>query len=436
MAVRRAARHRGRQGQRPPVARYLVGTLGAAFVGGGFAYRYRHGSQLQRDYARLPMRGRVIIVTGASSGIGKETARQLVSEGCNVVLACRSKQRAAATAFEMREKTIVDGRPSLGVAAQLMGGMAVDPMVLDLSDLDSVQQFVTEFRLKYDRLDGLVNNAATLSPTLQRTPGSGHELTWATNHAGPVLLTSLLLPLLHASSAEPGKRTARIVTVTSRLERRGQCDPDFLVAQQGLTRPLDAKNGYDPMGTYCDTKLCNMLHAKSLASFLDPARVTVSTVTPGMVNSDLFRHYPAWYRLVTWPVRALYLRTPEEAAEGVVWVRNSTCSYLTMRLPPTICTSSMPAVLWAILILAGILLELHVARCAWLGLYLCPGPLVVLRFQAMTAKAIEGMSGQYFADGKEMEPSAAAQDGELAERLCMATSQLLQGGSPAKSLRH
>lgn len=54
----------------------------------------------------------------------------------------------------------------------------------------------------------------------------------------------------------------------------------------------------------------------------------------------------------------------------------------------------------------------------------------------MTAKAIEGMSGQYFADGKEMEPSAAAQDGELAERLCMATSQLLQGGSPAKSLRH
>lgn len=68
--------------------------------------------------------------------------------------------------------------------------------------------------------------------------------------------------------------------------------------------------------------------------------------------------------------------------------------------------------------------------------YLCPGPLVVLRFQAMTAKAIEGMSGQYFADGKEMEPSAAAQDGELAERLCMATSQLLQGGSPAKSLRH
>jgi NAD(P)-dependent dehydrogenase (short-subunit alcohol dehydrogenase family) len=321
VAARRVARHRSRQADRPPVGRYLLGTLGAAFVGGGFAYRYRHGSQLQRDYARLPMRGRVVIVTGASSGIGKETARQLVNEGCNVVLACRSRQKAAAVAFEMREKTIVNGRPSLGVGEQLLGGMGVDPMVLDLSDLDSVQQFVKEFRTRYDRLDGLVNNAATLSPTLQRTPGAGHEVTWATNHAGPVLLTSLLLPLLHAA-AVPGKRTARIVTVTSRLEHRGQCDPEFIVAQQGLTRPLDPKKGYDPMGTYCDTKLCNMLHANSLASFLDPASVTVSTVTPGMVNSGLFRGYPPWYRAVTWPVRALYLRTPEEAAEGVVWVSN------------------------------------------------------------------------------------------------------------------
>ena len=322
VAARRAARQRAGQGNRPPIARYLLGTLGTAFVGGGLAYRYRHGSQLQGDYARLPMRGRVIIVTGASSGIGKETARQLVNEGCNVVLACRSKQKAAAVASEMREKTIVNGRPSLGVASQLMGGMGVDPMVLDLSDLDSIQRFVADFRKKYDRLDGLVNNAATLSPALLRTPGAGHELTWATNHAGPVLLTSLLLPLLH-TSAEPGKRTARIVTVASRLERRGQCDPDFLVAQQGLTRPLDPEKGYDPMGTYCDTKLCNMLHANSLASFLDPASVTVSTVTPGMVNTGLFRGYPMWYRAVTWPVRALYLRTPAEAAEGVVWVSGS-----------------------------------------------------------------------------------------------------------------
>lgn len=321
LAARRAAMQRGRQGNRPPIARYLLGTLGAAFVGGGAAYRHRHGSQLQGDYARLPMRGRVIIVTGANSGIGKETARQLVHQGCTVVLACRSPQKAAAVAFEMREKTIVNGRPSLGVGEQLMGGMGVDAMTLDLSDLDSVQRFVKEFRSKYDRLDGLVNNAATLSPTLQRTPGAGLELTWATNHAGPALLTSLLLPLLHASAGQ-GKRTARIVTVSSRLERRGKCDPDFLVAQHGLTRPLDPKKGYDPMGTYCDTKLCNMLHATSLATFLDPASVTISTVTPGMVNTGLFRGYPIWYRAITWPVRALYLRTPSEAAEGVVWVSN------------------------------------------------------------------------------------------------------------------
>jgi NAD(P)-dependent dehydrogenase (short-subunit alcohol dehydrogenase family) len=319
VAARRAARQRGRNDPRPPIGRYLLGTFGAAFIGGGVAYRYRHGSQLQGDYARLPMRGRVVIVTGASSGIGKETARQLVKAGCNVIVACRSQQKAAGVAYEMREKTIVNGRPALGVGGQLMGGMGVVPMELDLSDPASVHRFVKEFREKYDRLDGLVNNAATLSPTLQRTPGAGHELTWATNHAGPVLLTALLLPLMQAS-AEPGKRTTRIVTVASRLERRGQCDPDFLAAQQGMTRPLDPKSGYDPMGTYCDTKLCNMLHATSLAGFLDPEHVTVATVTPGMVNTGLFRSYPVWYRAVTWPVRALYLRPPSEAAEGVVWV--------------------------------------------------------------------------------------------------------------------
>ena len=72
--------------------------------------------------------------------IGKETARQLVNAGCKVVLACRSKQRAAATAYEMRETTIINGRPMLGVAEQLTGGMGVDPMVLDLSSPASIQQ--------------------------------------------------------------------------------------------------------------------------------------------------------------------------------------------------------------------------------------------------------------------------------------------------------
>jgi NAD(P)-dependent dehydrogenase (short-subunit alcohol dehydrogenase family) len=109
-----------------------------------------------------------------------------------------------------------------------------------------------------------------------------------------------------------------------------------------------------------------MLHARSLAGFLDPKRVTVATVTPGMVNTSLFRGYPAWYRALTWPVRALYLRPAAEAAEGVVW--------------------------------------------------------------AMTATDIEGESGKYYADGRAVEPSVAAQDDELAEALCMATSQLLSGG--------
>ena len=301
-------------------------------------------------------------MTGANSGIGKETARQLVGLDATVILACRSQSKAAATCFELRESHIVNGRPGLGVAEQLMGGKGVEPMVVDLADSDSIQRFVAEFKRNHDRLDALVNNAATIAGSLQHNQ-DGVELTFATNHAGPVLLTSALLPLLQRSGTK--ERPSRIVNVASRLERQGRCDPDFLAGQR-QTRPLDPKRGYDPLGHYCDSKLCNMLYTRSLSSFLDE-RVTVAAVTPGMVNSGLFRSFPTWYRLLTWPVRALYLRTPAEAAEGVVW--------------------------------------------------------------ALTAETIVGESGNYYADGVAVEPSAAAQDDELAERLCMATTQLLQGGN-------
>ena len=216
----------------------------------------------------------VVQVTGANSGIGKETARQLVGLDATVILACRSQSKAAATCFELRESHIVNGRPGLGVAEQLMGGKGVEPMVVDLADNDSIQRFVAEFKRNHDRLDALVNNAATIAGSLQHNQ-DGVELTFATNHAGPVLLTSALLPLLQRSGTK--ERPSRIVNVASRLERQGKCDPDFLAGQR-QTRPLDPKRGYEPLGHYCDSKLCNMLYTRSLSSFLDE-RVTVAAGT-------------------------------------------------------------------------------------------------------------------------------------------------------------
>ena len=92
-------------------------------------------------YASLPMEGRVVIVTGGSSGIGRETARRLARQGCNVILACRSEGRAGRAAAEIRESShrTIRGGSGLGIESTLLGRGGVEPMVLDLADQDSIR---------------------------------------------------------------------------------------------------------------------------------------------------------------------------------------------------------------------------------------------------------------------------------------------------------
>lgn len=202
------------------------------------------------------MTGKIVIVTGANSGIGKATARQLADLGATVVLVCRCRERAEAALCELN---CVEGR-------------CFDLLSLDLADLDSVRAFAAAFAAKYDHLDALINNAGILGRRRAETK-QGFEMSFGVNYLGAFLLTMLLLPLLEKS--EQG----RVVMMTSVAHAWGDVRFDDL----NMTR------GYNRFAAYGHSKLCNLLFTRALAKKLRSrgSRVTINAVHPGIVATDI-----------------------------------------------------------------------------------------------------------------------------------------------------
>ena len=202
------------------------------------------------------LKGKIVIVTGANSGIGKATARQLADLGATVVLACRCKARAETALCELN---CVDGR-------------CFDLMMLDLADLDSVRAFAAAFTEKYGRLDALINNAGILGRHRAETK-QGFEQSFGVNYLGAFLLTMLLLPLLEKS--EQG----RIVMMSSVAHGWGDVRFD----------DLNYTRGYNRFAAYGHSKLCNLLFTRALAEKLRArgSRVTINAVHPGIVATDI-----------------------------------------------------------------------------------------------------------------------------------------------------
>lgn len=207
------------------------------------------------------MDGRVAIVTGGNTGIGKETVRGLAREGATVVLACRDAAKGEAARAELE--------PSVGP-----GKIRVMP--LDLADLSSVRTFAAAFGAAFGRLDVLVNNAGVW-PTRRQTTRDGFELTLGTNHLGHFVLTQELLPLLKKSAP------SRIVNLSSDLHYRGKMDWDDLQFE---------RRSYSAVGAYNQSKLANVLFTNALARRLEGSGVVVNAVHPGVVTTELARGYP------------------------------------------------------------------------------------------------------------------------------------------------
>jgi NAD(P)-dependent dehydrogenase (short-subunit alcohol dehydrogenase family) len=237
------------------------------------------------------MSGKTCLVTGATSGIGKETALQLAMLGAAVTIVARDAARGDAAAASIRQR---------------VPGAQVEIMTADLSSLAQVRRLAESVQARYPRLDVLVNNAGVISMHRQLT-AEGLEITFATNHLGPFLLTNLLRGLLERSAP------ARVVTVASAAHR------------QVRTIPWDdlARGGQTPQGqAYAVSKLLNVLFTTELARRLANTGVTANCLHPGFVRTALGRDvtgFPgAAVRL------ALHLRPgPETGAKTSIYVASS-----------------------------------------------------------------------------------------------------------------
>ncbi len=205
------------------------------------------------------LKEKMVIITGASNGIGLEAAKVLSNRGAHVILAVRNQQKgeeAVVTILEQNKEAKVE---ALG---------------LDLSDLASVRAFVNEFTKRYNQLDILINNAGVMVPPYEKTK-DGFELQFGTNHLGHFALTGLLFPLL--------KKTpfSRVVTLSS-------------IAHRGATiyfDNLDGSKGYQAMNFYRQSKLANLLFAKELDERLKLHGIPMLSIAchPGITSTNLFK---------------------------------------------------------------------------------------------------------------------------------------------------
>ena len=241
-----------------------------------------------------PMAGRVCVVTGASSGIGKATSVALTRLGATVVLVCRDRTRGEAAMAEV------------AAAAAATTGNPGQPS-LELADLSSMEQVraVAARLAQLPRLDVLINNAGLVVARRQLT-ADGFELTLAVNHLATFLLTNLLRPNLAASAP------ARVVTVSSIAHRAAMLSLD----------DLQSERRYLAMLAYANSKLANVLFTRELARRLDGSGVTANCLHPGTVHSSFGHTGALWLRLGL-VIGGGMLRTPASGARTVVYLASA-----------------------------------------------------------------------------------------------------------------
>ena len=234
------------------------------------------------------MDGKTVIVTGCTSGIGKETARNIASKGCRLIMACRNVELAKKFQEELIKET---------------GNSNIVVRKLNLSSLSSVREFARQINLEENRLDLLIHNAGTAETFSKKVTEDGLEMTMATNQYGPFLLTHLLIDLLKRS------KPSRIVVVASGL---------YFLARLNLnnTNPTTTFPSY----LYFLSKYANIVFTLELARRLEGTGVTANCLHPGIINTGIWKSVPPPMSWMLNFILNTFCRTIEQGAQTTTYV--------------------------------------------------------------------------------------------------------------------
>lgn len=227
------------------------------------------------------------LITGATAGIGLECAVQLASPDAHLVLIGRNEAKLA----HAKDRVLA------------AGATAVDTLICDFSSLDSVRTLAQRILANYPHVDVLINNAGAVYMSRTETV-DGYEATFAVNHLAGYLLTETLKPLMVASAP------SRIVMTASNAHYKGTMDFDDL----GFSKR------YSGMHAYMRSKLANVLYTRDLARELADSGVTVNSLHPGMVATDIWDSLPKIARPLVKAVKGLVMITPEKGGSRITYL--------------------------------------------------------------------------------------------------------------------
>ncbi|XP_056648145.1 retinol dehydrogenase 12 [Diorhabda sublineata] len=239
-------------------------------------------------HEKVRMDGKTVLITGATGGIGKETAREIAKRGARVIIACRNVESGIKVRDELIENTKNEN---------------IIVKKLELSSQKSIREFAEDINKTEAKLDVLIHNAGTAESSFKKSV-DGIELTMATNHFGPFLLTHLLIDLLKRSSP------SRIVVVASELYR---------LASLNLNN-LNPSSSWCPPYYYYVSKYANICFTLELARRLEGTGITVNCLHPGMIDSGIWRNVPIPFSCCLQLIIKGFFKTPKQGCQTSVFL--------------------------------------------------------------------------------------------------------------------